>query len=335
MTGDGSVPVATEHRELSDDCFRATYRVALTHLDLDPTLLGSDWGYQRVASSSADVWPLRRLRASRRTDEKLLREWYGLEEERIDHPNPDAAIDTIRRRTDAGSVVIVTCDNGALPYSPVRGQLHFPHRVAIMSVDGDEATVVDDYKRSPFRGALPLEVLREALGFRSTDARLWGLEPGVATTIELRRGSAPDGEVGERIAARLDENVAVHRTPTADGGRLAFAGAVEELRASDATALYDDGLRTWTLNLLGIVASQRAANATFLRAAARTLGRDRLADAARVATESAESWTVGLLTTAARARRDPAGTRDRLAARLATIGEVEDRLVVAVDDALR
>lgn len=285
---------------LALDCISATFGVTTAWLGHDPSVLGEHWGYHRRTDAVDTEWPLEQLGIHRRTPEEILHEWYGLVAEHVHHADPVRAEEYIRAQLRDGNPVIAWVDTFHVPHSSFHLQQHHSHRIVIRPGDGDdEATagslrIVDRYQGSLFDGFIDSGTLfaamsSDALGEARRNDPDWRNR-----TVVVKAGTPDSGRARETATAQARRrrfHSAVVRSAHSCAGTDMVITCADELRTTpDAfTSLSPVGtieVSAW----FGELASQRALNARFLRAAAESCALPSLHDRAADAEALSKRW---------------------------------------------
>ncbi|MFD4575227.1 BtrH N-terminal domain-containing protein [Streptomyces sp. NPDC058417] len=297
----GAVPRDAEFSAL--DCISATFGVVAARLGHDPSVLGDQWGYHRRADAVGTEWPVELLGIHRRAPEEILRNWYGLDTTVREHGSSEEALARVREQLAAGVPVVAWVDTFHIPYSSFHGRQHHAHRMVVCgygegaSGDGDGRVgaaraaasgppdrpfhVIDRYQGFPYDGPLDAGTLAAAMSSAALGEARRGDPDWRNRTLVVRPGRAGGSgpAAGERFRAALVRNTVE-------------AASAAGLPTAAADALRDDPARYADLSPVGVIevsawfgelASQRALNARFLRAAAEACGvpvlRERAAEA--------------------------------------------------------
>lgn len=285
---------APSGRFTSMDCITATYGAVLEGLACDPAVLGDDWGYHDRQATETE-WPLELLRISRRPPEETLRAWYDLSVSVTQHATPVRAWEHARGLLDSGRQVIVWVDVFYLPYSSHYQLQHHAHRIVLTGYNDTAAEVYDGYRGCLFAGHIEVSELLVAISSDELAEGRRGDPDWRNWTISVR---APKGVVTPLaeadVGAALARNTADFLPDSARPGRaggLRLHDCVDTMRgsASSLAALSPAGMievSAWFAEL----ASQRALNARFLRAAAGVLRLPALVSCAERAEEISRRW---------------------------------------------
>ncbi|MFD9433561.1 BtrH N-terminal domain-containing protein [Streptomyces sp. NPDC060002] len=284
---------ASDRDFLALDCISATFGITAAWLGHDPSVLGDHWGYHRRTDDVDSEWPVEQIGIQRRKPEEILSEWYGLTADHIHHADSRRAEEYIRDQLSDGNPVIAWVDTFHVPHSSFHGQQHHSHRIVIHPGDGDGGEkagalrIVDRYQGSLFDGFMESGTLftamsSDALGEARRGDPDWRNRTVVVKAGRLASGKARKEACEERRQERFRSVVAENAHSFA-GADLVTACA-DELRATpDAFASLSPVGTIEVSAWFGELASQRALNARFLRAAAETcalpLLHDRAADA--------------------------------------------------------
>ncbi|MEU5278066.1 BtrH N-terminal domain-containing protein [Streptomyces asoensis] len=304
---------------LALDCISATLGVTAAWLGHDPSVLGEHWGYHRRLDAVESEWPVERIGIHRRTPEEILSEWYGLTTDHVHHPDSRRAEEYIRAHLSAGRPVIAWVDTFHVPHSSFHGQQHHSHRVVIHPVNGDGGRtgggtgggggdekdgafrIVDRYQGSLFDGFMDSDTLftamsSDALGEARRGDPDWRNRTAVVTAASpLESGEA--GDAGETAREKREEGrrdrfrAAVAGTAHFAAGADLAAACADELRAAPEAFASLSPVGTIEVSAwFGELASQRALNARFLRAAAETCALPPLVDRAADAEALSRRW---------------------------------------------
>ncbi|WP_079274885.1 BtrH N-terminal domain-containing protein [Streptomyces phaeoluteigriseus] len=282
------------------DCISATFGITALWLGRDPSVLGDHWGYHRRTDAVDCEWPVEHLGIHRRTPEEILHEWYGLTADHVQHADTEQAEEYIRAQLRDGNPVIAWVDTFHVPHSSFHLQQHHSHRIVIRPEDGDDKEdtgpfrIVDRYQGSLFDGSMERGTLFTAMSSDALGEARRGDPDWRNRTVVVKAGTPDSGEV--RAAVRREAQGERFRAAVASTAR-SFAGAdlvtacADELRAApdDFTSLGPVGtieVSAW----FGELASQRALNARFLRAAAETCAIPSLHDRAADAEALSRRW---------------------------------------------
>ncbi|MER5198154.1 BtrH N-terminal domain-containing protein [Streptomyces sp. NPDC002755] len=244
----------------------------------------------------------------RRTPEEILGEWYGLTADHIHHADSQRAEEYIRAQLSEGNPVIAWVDTFHVPHSSFHLQQHHSHRIVIHPADDNDGggngngngnggkkagalRIVDRYQGSLFDGFMESATLFTAMSSDALGEARRGDPDWRNRTVVVKAGPLASGEA--RGAARKEtheerrrerfRSVVAENADACAGADLVTACA-DELRATpDAFASLSPVGTIEVSAWFGELASQRALNARFLRAAAETcalpLLHDRAADA--------------------------------------------------------
>ncbi|MGV9938560.1 hypothetical protein [Streptomyces sp. NPDC003401] len=282
------------------DCISATFGITAAWLGHDPSVLGEHWGYHRRADGVDAEWPVERLGIHRRTPEKILHEWHGLVADHVRHDGPVRAEEYIRAQLLDGNPVIAWVDTFHVPHSSFHRQQHHSHRIVIHPGDGEvgqesgSLRIVDRYQGSLFDGFMDSDVLFTAMSSDALGEARRGDPDWRNRTVVLRAGGPDPGQRQEASTARARQErfrSAVARSTNSRAGTDLVLACADELRTvPDAfTSLSPVGMievSAW----FGELASQRALNARFLRAAADSCALPSLHDRAADAEALARRW---------------------------------------------
>ncbi|MFI1927991.1 hypothetical protein [Streptomyces sp. NPDC020377] len=283
---------ASDQDFLALDCISATFGITAAWLGHDPSVLGDHWGYHRRTDNVESEWPVEQIGIHRRTPEEILSEWYGLTIDHIHHPHSRRAEEYIRAQLSDGNPVIAWVDTFHVPHSSFHGQQHHSHRIVIRPEGGNGVgndgvmRIVDRYQGSLFDGFMDSNTLftamsSDALGEARRGDPDWRNRTAVVKAGPLKPGEAHEAarkETPEERREERREETSRERFRSAAAGNAHFsAGAdlaiacADELRAApDAFASLSPVGTIEVSAWFGELASQRALNARFLRAAAET-----------------------------------------------------------------
>ncbi|MGW2911974.1 hypothetical protein ACWC9X_16180 [Streptomyces asoensis] len=298
---------------LALDCISATFGVTAAWLGHDPSVLGEHWGYHRRLDAVESEWPVERIGIHRRTPEEILSEWYGLTTDHVRHPDARRAEEYIRDHLSVGNPVIAWVDTFHVPHSSFHGQQHHSHRVAIRPGDGDGSgagggdgkdgalRIVDRYQGSLFDGFMDSAALRTAMSSDALGEARRGDPDWRNLTAVVKPGPLAPGEPQEAARKETEET---HEEGRRDRFLNALAGTADFAAGTDLATACADELRAepeafaslspvGTIEVsawFGELASQRALNARFLRAAAETCALPPLLDRAADAEALSRRW---------------------------------------------
>ncbi|MFD7132983.1 BtrH N-terminal domain-containing protein [Streptomyces sp. NPDC059894] len=274
------------------DCISATYGITTAWLGHDPSVLGCEWGYHPRADTVETEWPVEHLGIHRSTPEEILHAWHGTTAELRRHGTPEKAGEYIHAQVRDGIPVIAWVDTFHVPHSAFHGQQHHAHRIVIRSraeSEGEDAgtvfRVVDRYQGSLYDGPLDARALSAAMSSDALGEARRGDPDWRNRTLVVRAGSRPGKPDGERHRAALARNV------RESGGIALLADCADELRAApDAFAALSPVGMIEVSAWFGELASQRALNARFLRAAAEACALPALHERAADADALSRRW---------------------------------------------
>ncbi|KQX65364.1 BtrH N-terminal domain-containing protein [Streptomyces sp. Root1310] len=295
---------ASDRDFLALDCISATFGITAAWLGHDPSVLGEHWGYHRRTDAVDSEWPVEQIGIHRRTPEEILSEWYGLTADHIHHADSRRAEEYIRAQLSDGNPVIAWVDTFHVPHSSFHGQQHHSHRVVIRPGDGDGTDkagvlrIVDRYQGSLFDGFMESGTLFTAMSSDALGEARRGDPDWRNRTVVVKAGPPGAGKAHqaaqkeshkERQEERFRSTVAGNAHFSA-GADLATACA-DELRATPEAFASLSPVGTIEVSAwFGELASQRALNARFLRAAAETCALPPLIDRAADAEALSRRW---------------------------------------------
>ncbi|MFF8726254.1 BtrH N-terminal domain-containing protein [Streptomyces sp. NPDC015171] len=304
------------------DCISATFGVAAARLGHDPSVLGDQWGYHRRTDAVETEWPVEFLGIHRRTPEEILLDWYGLRTTVREHGSAERAAAHVHEQLASGVPVIAWVDTFHIPYSSFYGRQHHAHRLVISGygegggggaplADPGPADrpfhVVDRYQGFPYDGPLDAGTLSVAMSSESLgEARRGDPDWRNRTLVVLPPPAARGGTSTAAVpAATGTQEAGTAGIPAGERFRAALARNTAEgpaaaaLPTAAADALRADPARFADLSPVGVIevsawfgelASQRALNARFLRAAAAACGLPALQERAADAEALSRRW---------------------------------------------
>ncbi|OQR65806.1 hypothetical protein B6E66_01645 [Streptomyces maremycinicus] len=295
---------AADRDFLALDCISATFGITAAWLGHDPSVLGDHWGYHRRTDSVESEWPVEQIGIHRRTPEEILSEWYGLAIDHIHHPDSRRAEEYIRDQLADGNPVIAWVDTFHVPHSSFHGQQHHSHRIVIRPEGGEGGEndgalrIVDRYQGSLFDGFMDSDTLFTAMSSDALGEARRGDPDWRNRTVVVKGGPRPPGEAQE--AARKDTHEegqrerfrsALARNTHFSAGADLVTACADELRSTpDAFASLSPVGTIEVSAWFGELASQRALNARFLRAAAESCALPQLFHAAADAEALSRRW---------------------------------------------
>ncbi|MFM9652509.1 MULTISPECIES: BtrH N-terminal domain-containing protein [Streptomyces] len=277
------------------DCISATFGITAAWLGHDPSVLGDHWGYHRRTDAVDSEWPVEHLGIHRRTPEEILHEWCGLTADHVHHADSRRAEEYIDAHLRDGHPVIAWVDTFHVPHSSFHLQQHHSHRIVLRPEDGNDkgdsgsVRIVDRYQGSLYDGFMERSTLLTAMASDALGEARRGDPDWRNRTVVVKAGTPDFGESQgaqqERFRSALARNAR-----SFDDVDLVTACA-DELRAApdDFTSLSSVGtieVSAW----FGELASQRALNARFLRAAAEACALPSLHDRAADAEALSRRW---------------------------------------------
>ncbi|MFI5476932.1 hypothetical protein ACIA6D_43120 [Streptomyces cacaoi] len=290
------------------DCISATFGITTAWLGHDPSVLGDHWGYHRRTDTVDTEWPVEHLGIQRRTPEEILHDWYGLTADHVHHADSQRAEEYIRARLLEGHSVIAWVDTFHVPHSSFHRQQHHSHRIVIRPVDGNDEEngeekagslqIVDRYQGSLFDGFMESSTLFTAMSSDALGEARRGDPDWRNRTVVVKAGPLESGGAGKAAHKEARKETqqerfrsALARNAHSAAGTELVTACADELRAApDAfTSLSPVGtieVSAW----FGELASQRALNARFLRAAAETCALPSLHDRAADAEALSRRW---------------------------------------------
>ncbi|MEV6612984.1 BtrH N-terminal domain-containing protein [Streptomyces sp. NPDC051051] len=284
---------------LALDCISATFGVTAAWLGHDPSVLGEHWGYHRRTGTVDAEWPVEQLGIHRRTPEETLYDWYGLVADHVHHADPVRAEEYIRAQLVDGNPVIAWVDTFHVPHSSFHRQQHHSHRIVIRPGEGDDKAVagslriVDRYQGSLFDGFMDSGTLLTAMSSDALGEARRGDPDWRNRTVVVKAGTPDSGRARETTTQARQQRFhsAVARSARSCAGTDLVIACADELRTTpDAfTSLSPVGtieVSAW----FGELASQRALNARFLRAAAESCALPSLHDRAADAEALSKRW---------------------------------------------
>ncbi|MFF3498204.1 hypothetical protein [Streptomyces sp. NPDC003247] len=189
-----------------------------------------------------------------------------------------------------GIPVIAWVDTFHVPHSSFHGQQHHAHRLVLRSRaegegEGTVFRVVDRYQGSLYDGPLDARALSAAMSSDALGEARRGDPDWRNRTVVVRAGERPGEPDGERHRAALARNV------RESGGIGLLTDCADELRAApDAFAALSPVGMIEVSAWFGELASRRALNARFLRAAAGACALPALLDRAADADALSRRW---------------------------------------------
>lgn len=282
------------------DCISATFGISAAWLGHDPSVLGDGWGYHRRKDAVETEWPLEHLRIHRRTPEEILHDWYGLTADHIQHADSEQAEEYIRAQLLDGNPVIAWVDTFHVPHCSFHRQQHHSHRIVIHPEGGKDAEkagcfrIVDRYQGSLFDGLMESSTVFTAMSSDALGEARRGDPDWRNRTVVVKAATLDFGKLHNaawKEAQRERFRSAVARNAHSFAGAELLTACADELRAApDAfTSLSSVGaieVSAW----FGELASQRALNARFLRAAAEACALPSLHDRAADAEALSQHW---------------------------------------------
>ncbi|MGA4850942.1 BtrH N-terminal domain-containing protein [Streptomyces sp. G5(2025)] len=269
------------------DCITATYGHVLVTLGYDPSVLGADWGYHPVELPESE-WPVERFAFHRRSFEKTLLDWYGINSELIQHQDTNAVEKYLRERLGRNEPVIVLVDAFHLPHSSNYHLQHHAHRIVVHSDEGPEFAIIDRYRGSLFEGVIGAPELLSAMSSEALAEGRRGDPDWRNRTICVSSGSP-----GDRPSYATSAHAAIvqNTEPAATlSGTTALRTCAGQLRAApEAYATLSPAGMIEVSAWFGELASQRALNARFLRAAV-AAGVPGLTEGADAADDLSRHW---------------------------------------------
>ncbi|MDQ0578619.1 BtrH N-terminal domain-containing protein [Streptomyces rishiriensis] len=295
---------AADRDFLALDCISATFGITAAWLGHDPSVLGDHWGYHRRADAVESEWPVEQIGIHRRTPEEILSEWYGLAADHIQHADSRRAEEYIRAQLSDGNPVIAWVDTFHVPHSSFHGQQHHSHRIVIHPGDGnggekaDALRIVDRYQGSLFDGFMESGTLLTAMSSDALGEARRGDPDWRNRTVVLKAGPLERGEAHKAARKETREERQQDRFRSAVAGNALFSTGADLVTAcADALRATPDAFASLspvgTIEVsawFGELASQRALNARFLRAAAETCALPLLADRAADAEALSRRW---------------------------------------------
>ncbi|WP_314222792.1 BtrH N-terminal domain-containing protein [Streptomyces zaehneri] len=295
---------ASDRDFLALDCISATFGITAAWLGHDPSVLGDHWGYHRRTDAVDSEWPVEQIGIHRRTPEEILSEWHGLTADHIHHADSRQAEEYIRAELSDGNPVIAWVDTFHVPHSSFHGQQHHSHRIVIRPWDGDDAEksgvlrIVDRYQGSLFDGFMESGTLFTAMSSDALGEARRGDPDWRNRTVVLKPRPLESGDAHKAARKETRKERRQERFRSAVAGNAHFsAGAdlatacADELRATpDAFASLSPVGTIEVSAWFGELASQRALNARFLRAAAETCALPALTDRAADAEALSRRW---------------------------------------------
>ncbi|MFD5270819.1 BtrH N-terminal domain-containing protein [Streptomyces sp. NPDC058335] len=281
------------------DCISATFGITAAWLGRDPSVLGDHWGYHRRTDAVDSEWPVEHLGIQRRTPEETLREWYGLTADHVHHADSQRAEEYIRAQLRDGNPVIAWVDTFHVPHSSFHLQQHHSHRIVIHPGDGNDKEeaggfrIVDRYQGSLFDGFMERSTLFTAMSSDALGEARRGDPDWRNRTVVVKAGTLDSGEAqaAQQEAQQERFRSAVARNAHSFAGADLVTACADELRA--APDLFTSLSPVGTIEVsawFGELASQRALNARFLRAAAETCALPSLHERAADAEALSRRW---------------------------------------------
>ncbi|MFJ9025284.1 BtrH N-terminal domain-containing protein [Streptomyces sp. NPDC102259] len=289
---------------LALDCISATFGITTAWLGHDPSVLGDHWGYHRRTDAVDSEWPVERIGIQRRTPEEVLSEWYGLTADHLHHADSRRAEEYIRAQLSDGNPVIAWVDTFHVPHSSFHLQQHHSHRIVIHPGDGNEGEkagslrIVDRYQGSLFDGLMESGTLFTAMSSDALGEARRGDPDWRNRTVVVKAGPLASEQAREAVREEAHEETRQERFRSVVAGNAHFAAGADlvaacadELRAApDAFASLSPVGTIEVSAWFGELASQRALNARFLRAAAETCALPLLHDRAADADSLSRRW---------------------------------------------
>jgi Butirosin biosynthesis protein H, N-terminal len=328
------------------DCGTSTYSRLLRSLDLDPRILGDNFGYSYAPAP--DIWPFEAMRTSHRTHEEAILSWFGISGNTVQHTGTEQAWQRVRSVLDDGRPAVVSVDMHEWPRSTFRNVLHYPHRVLIAGYRPGEALVVDGRGGKRFVQWMSTDEIDPAMasdGLRPSEP---GGFDGRYITLDLPRpdpGRAVPAP-GRYVQALADATRRYLR-PEGTGHELGAPASREGWRAmqeflrdldrylQDRTDLPRDRVVPG-MTFFGTLAGQRLFNTLFIERAAEQTGLD-LARCAAAFRTAAAYWRKYYLQYlfGFHAGRDMAALLRRLVPRVTVLVDGERRAIRLLDESLR